>query len=160
MVVCILNLVPGVKAIGNGVDRERKQLIPCYDVAGTVVTALEGSPFPPGSEVYARTEFARTGMVREYATVTTPELGLRPRNLGWPKSASMALSALTAWQALFVKGGLKGEKGAAKGKRVLITAASGGAGSWIVQLARWAGADLVGTCGPDNVLRSIIARCR
>lgn len=128
-----------------------KERIPCYDVAGTVVTAPAGSPFPHGTEVYARTEFARTGMAREYAIVTTAELGLRPRNLGWAESAAVALSALTAWQALFVRGGLKAEKGAAKGKRILVTAASGGAGSWIVQLARWAGAEVVGTCGPDNV---------
>ncbi|KFY29298.1 hypothetical protein V493_02423 [Pseudogymnoascus sp. VKM F-4281 (FW-2241)] len=132
-------------------DPKRKQPIPCYDVAGTVVTAPVGSPFSPGTEVYARTEFARTGMARDYAVVTTAELGLRPRNLGWAESAAVALSALTAWQALFVRGGLKGEKGAAKGKRVLVTAASGGAGSWIVQMASWAGAEVVGTCGPDNV---------
>ncbi|OBT39834.1 hypothetical protein VE00_09094 [Pseudogymnoascus sp. WSF 3629] len=132
-------------------DTKRKEPIPCYDVAGTVVTAPTGSPFQPGAEVYARTEFARTGMAREYATITTAELGVRPRNLGWAESAAVALSALTAWQALFVRGGLKAEKGAAKGKRVLVTAASGGAGSWIVQLARWAGAEVVGTCGPDNV---------
>lgn len=132
-------------------DTKRKEPIPCYDVAGTVVTAPTGSPFQTGTEVYARTEFARTGMAREYATVTTAELGVRPRNLGWAESAAVALSALTAWQALFVRGGLKAEKGAAKGKRVLVTAASGGAGSWIVQLARWAGAEVVGTCGPDNV---------
>lgn len=128
-----------------------KMRIPCYDVAGTVVTAPVGSPFPLGTEVYARTEFARTGMAREYAIVTTTELGPRPRNLGWAESAAVALSALTAWQALFVRGGLKGEKGAAEGKRVLVTAASGGAGNWIVQLARWAGAEVAGTCGPDNV---------
>ncbi|KFY43392.1 hypothetical protein V495_03981 [Pseudogymnoascus sp. VKM F-4514 (FW-929)] len=128
-----------------------KEPIPCYDVAGKVVTAPAGSPFQPGTEVYARTEFARTGMAREYAVVTTAELGVRPKNLGWAESAAVALSALTAWQALFVRGGLQAEKGAAKGKRVLVTAASGGAGSWIVQLARWAGAEVVGTCGPDNV---------
>ncbi|ELR04961.1 hypothetical protein VC83_02846 [Pseudogymnoascus destructans] len=132
-------------------DTKRKEPIPCYDVAGTVVTAPAGSPFQPGTEVYARTEFARTGMAREYTIITTAELGVRARNLGWAESAAVALSALTAWQALFVRGRLKAEKGAAKGKRVLVTAASGGAGSWIVQLARWAGAEVAGTCGPDNV---------
>lgn len=132
-------------------DQKRKEPIPCYDVAGTVITAPVDSPFPPGTEVYARTEFARTGMAREYAVVTTTELGVRSSNLGWAESAAVALSALTAWQALFVQGGLPAEKGAAKGKRVLVTAASGGAGSWIVQLAKWAGAEVVGTCGPDNV---------
>ncbi|OBT52469.1 hypothetical protein VE04_07515, partial [Pseudogymnoascus sp. 24MN13] len=48
-------------------DTRRKEPIPCYDVAGTVVTAPADSPFQPGAEVYARTEFARTGMARATA---------------------------------------------------------------------------------------------
>ena len=60
----------------------------------------------------------------------------------------MPMSAVTAWQALFVQTGsvLKAEAGTgAKGKRVFITAASGAVGRWMVQLAKWAGADVVGT---------------
>lgn len=69
----------------------------------------------------------------------------------------MPLSAFTAYQALFVHGGLavgwKDEEGrVANGKkRVLITAAAGGVGVWLVQLARAAGVkELVGIAGPDN----------
>jgi NADPH:quinone reductase-like Zn-dependent oxidoreductase len=42
-------------------------------------------------------------------------------------------------------------KGSADGKRVFVTAASGGAGVWMVQLAKWAGAEVIGTCSPANV---------
>ena len=64
----------------------------------------------------------------------------------------MGLSALTAWQALFVQAGLGGfEDGSYRGKRVFVTAASGSVGSWVVQLAKAAGAEVIGTCGPDNI---------
>ncbi|KAF9731347.1 hypothetical protein PMIN03_012713 [Paraphaeosphaeria minitans] len=67
-------------------------------------------------------------------------------------AASVPLSTLSAYQGLFVHGALKPPKeGKNTGKRVLITAASGGVGLWGVQLARQAGAEVVGTCGTSNV---------
>ena len=67
------------------------------------------------------------------------------------------MSAETAWQALFVHAGFEAREGSAAGKRVFVTAASGGAGVWMVQLAKWAGAEVIGTCSADNVdvLRSL-----
>jgi NADPH:quinone reductase-like Zn-dependent oxidoreductase len=61
------------------------------------------------------------------------------------------MSAETAWQALFVHAGLEARKGSAHGKRVFVTAASGGVGVWMVQLAKWAGAEVTGTCSTANV---------
>ena len=61
------------------------------------------------------------------------------------------MSAETSWQALFVQAGLEARKGSADGKRVFVTAASGGAGVWMVQLAKWAGAEVIGTCSTANV---------
>ncbi len=121
-------------------------------MAGSVVIAPSDSPFTVGDEVYARTNYYRTGTAQEYATAPTEELALRPKRLTWAESATVPMSAETAWQALFVNAGLKPEAGAgAKGKRVFVTAASGGVGTWVVQLARWAGAEVIGTCGSDNV---------
>lgn len=137
-----------------------REPVPCDDVVGTVVTAPQQSPFPRGSEVYARTHFRRPGCAREYTVALTEELALKPRNLGWNDAATVPLSALTAWQALFVHAGLAlgrlenndtGEVKAAPAKSVLVTAASGGVGVWTVQLARLAGYDVIATCGPDNV---------
>ena len=128
-----------------------KEWIPCYDMAGTVVTAPSSSPLPAGSEVYARTNYRRTGCARDYTLAVTDELALRPQRLSWTESAAVPLSAQTAWQALFVHAGLGGTgTGQAAGKRILVTAASGGVGVWVVQLARLAGAEVIGTCGPDN----------
>lgn len=64
----------------------------------------------------------------------------------------MPLSALSAWQALFEHGGVNGlDDATAKGKRVLVTAAAGGVGVWLVQLARIAGLQVVAQIGsPEN----------
>jgi len=133
-------------------DPSAKELVPCDDMAGTVVTAPSSSPFKVGDEVYARTNYVREGAGREYTIGETEELAHRPQNLNWVESAAVPLSSESAWQALFVHGGLGAVSGeGARGKRVLVTAASGGVGAWLVQLARWAGAEVVGTCGPDNV---------
>ena len=129
-----------------------KLLVPGNEVAGTVVDAPESSPFNVGDEVYARTNFARTGDARDYTIGNTEELAHRPQSLSWAESAATPMSSQTAWQALFIQAGLGDiQSGLANGKRILVTAASGGVGAWVVQLARLAGADVIGTCGPENV---------
>lgn len=127
--------------------------VPGFDVAGTVISAPSNSKFKLGDSVYALTSFSRAGAARELQLALETELALKPASLSWEEAASVPLSALTAWQCLFVHGGLKepNEDEAAKGVRVLITAASGGVGVWVVQLARLAGAYVVATCGPSNV---------
>ncbi|KAL8743430.1 MAG: hypothetical protein Q9190_004215 [Brigantiaea leucoxantha] len=129
-----------------------KMLIPANDVAGTVVEAPEFSPFKVGDEVYARTNYARTGAARDYTIGLTEEMAHRPQRLTWVQSAAVPLSSETAWQALFVQAGLGDiDNGRAQGKRILVTAASGSVGAWIVQLARLADAEVIGTCGSGNV---------
>jgi NADPH:quinone reductase-like Zn-dependent oxidoreductase len=91
----------------------------------------------------------------------TSELARIPDNLSWEEAATVPISALTAWQALFVHAGLNPPTTSKNGgnyggtnatKRILITAAAGGVGLWAVQLARLAGVGyIVGTCGTDNV---------
>lgn len=131
--------------------------IPGYEVSGVVISspANSNSPFPIGSEIYARTSFDRPGNARPYSLALTHELGLKPKNLSWVQAATVPLSALTAWQALFVHGGFAppdGDLVRNSEKRVLITAAAGGVGLWAVQLARVAGVgEIVGTSGPGNV---------
>ncbi|PKX96400.1 NADP-dependent oxidoreductase [Aspergillus novofumigatus IBT 16806] len=133
-------------------DLQGREQIPCYDVAGTVVTSPPSSDFQPGTEVYARSNYLRPGCARDYAVISGADLARRPQNLGWAQSTAIPLSAQTALQALFVQSGI-GQLGdeAWRGKRVLVTAASGGVGIWVVQLARLAGATVIGTCGPRNV---------
>jgi NADPH:quinone reductase-like Zn-dependent oxidoreductase len=130
--------------------------VPGYDFAGIVIAAPTTSverAFQPGSEVYGFTfPFSRKGNAREITVVDERGITLKPKTLSWEEAASVPLSALTAWQGLFVHGRMSppGTSSNAE-KKVLITAASGGVGIWAVQLAHLAGIEVVGTCGPSNM---------
>jgi NADPH:quinone reductase-like Zn-dependent oxidoreductase len=125
-----------------------KQITPGYDLAGTVMTSPPGSSFHVGDEIYARTRPSRPGNCREYTIARTEEMALKPQKLDWVDAATVPLSALTAWQALFEHGGVKGlDDSSAKGEKVLVTAAAGGVGVWLVQLARIAGLHVVAQVG-------------
>jgi NADPH:quinone reductase-like Zn-dependent oxidoreductase len=133
-------------------EEPNKVLVPCDDLAGTIVSAPPNSPFKAGDEIYARTNFNRAGNAADYTIGLTEELAIKPKNLSWAEAASVSLSVLTAWQALFSQAGL-GDFGpnTYKGKRILVTAAAGGVGQYMVQLGRLSGAEVVGTAGPDNI---------
>src|SRR5262249_34572129 len=104
--------------------------IPGHDVAGVVaeVNGLEDVPhaFKPGDAVYARTDPSHDGAFAEYTLAKPAELALKPTNIDFVQAASIPLSALTAYQALFVHGGMAPEHNANQGKKVLITGAAGG----------------------------------
>ncbi|KAK0704615.1 hypothetical protein B0H67DRAFT_557384 [Lasiosphaeris hirsuta] len=136
-----------------------KVLVPCQDLAGTVITSPANSGFAAGDRVYCRIDAGRAGAARDYALPRVSELAKVPSNLDWIKAAATPLSALTAWQAIFVQGTLDaaGIKGEAKAReqnakvRVLVTGAAGGVGSWVVQLAALAGAkSVVAVCSGDK----------
>ena len=129
-------------------ENPEKRITPSYDLAGTVVTAPPASPFSSGDEIYARTRPSRPGNYREYTLARTEEMALKPQKLTWVEAATVPLSAITAWQALFQHAGVKGLADPdTAGKRALITAAAGGAGVWLVQLARIAGLEVVAQVG-------------
>ncbi|QSZ36938.1 hypothetical protein DSL72_009029 [Monilinia vaccinii-corymbosi] len=134
-----------------------KLSVPCYDLSGTVIQAPAHSPFPPGTDVYTRTSFARPGNAREYTVALQEELARKPTNMSWEEAASIPLSAFTAWQALYVHGGMRclfasDAKVENRHKAVLIDAASGGVGVLLVQFAKAGGVGLViGVCSGANV---------
>ena len=138
-------------------DANPKILIPCNDVAGTVILAPPSSPFPPGTEVYARSSYTRTGCARPYTILLTEEMARRPASLSWAESAATPMSVETAWQALFVHAGLS-VPGVAGGESstkdspltIYVTAAAGGVGVWVVQLAKWAGARVIASCSSSG----------
>lgn len=136
-----------------------KTPIPSQDLCGIVVSSPPTSPFPAGTPIYARIPATRPGAAAEYTLARTSELARKPACLSPIEAAAVPLSALTAWQALFVHGGggglvdaaaLYGEKSedGRRTRRVFVTGATGGVGSWVVQLAREAGVgSVVGVCG-------------
>lgn len=132
------------------------QPIPGFDILATVLSPPSAAPaagvtyFPPGTRVYGFTSFSRPGNARGISVAEHSELTEVPEGLESSAAVSVPLSGLTAWQALFGKGGLETTEGANRGRRVLVSAAAGGVGIWAVQVARWAGAEVVGICGAKN----------
>jgi NADPH:quinone reductase-like Zn-dependent oxidoreductase len=114
--------------------------IPGRDLSGVV--AEVGAAVPDvavGEAVYAMLGYGRDGAEAEYALVLPGELAPKPRTLADVQAAAVPLSALTAWQALFSHAQVS------QGQRVLIHGASGGVGTYAVQFAHWAGAQVLAT---------------
>lgn len=106
--------------------------------AGAKVTTLR-----PGDEVFGETT---SGAFAEYVVVRADRLAPKPRNLSFEEAAATPW-AVTPLQALRDAGGVKA------GDRVLIHGASGGVGSWGVQIAKAFGAHVTAVCSPRNVDR-------
>ncbi len=119
--------------------------IPSYEISGFVETVGDSvKHLKEGDEVYGLLDFWKNGGAAEYATANAADIALKPATLDHVSAASLPLSGLTAWQALFDHGKLS------PGKRVLIHGATGGVGSLAVQLASWKGAYVIGTCSKSK----------
>ncbi len=123
--------------------RRPRHGIPGRDLAGVVaavgkdVTALR-----PGDEVFG---WSTAGTLAEYACVPADNLVLVPANVSVVHAAAVPTSALTALQALRKIAKVQ------PGQTVLVTGASGGVGSFAVQIAKALGADVTGACSTRNV---------
>jgi NADPH:quinone reductase-like Zn-dependent oxidoreductase len=113
------------------------------DYAGTVeAVGAAVTRFEPGDEVFG----GRSGAFGEY--VTPRESGAvagKPANVSFEQAATVGIAGLTALQGLRDQGRLQ------PGERVLVNGASGGVGTWAVQLAKWLGAEVTGVCSTRNV---------
>ena len=122
-------------------------LILGWDLAG-VIEAVGHSArrFAPGDEVYAyaRRPVAQNGTYAEYIALPESYVTHKPANLSMPEAASIPLTALTAYQALFDAGRLN------EGQSVFILGASGGVGSSAVQLAAVKGARIIALASSRN----------
>ena len=128
--------------------RTPKQPIIGRDVAGTVVeVGAQVTAFRVGDEVFG----VASGSVAEYAAARADKLARRPANVTWEQAAVVPVSGGTALQAVLDAGGVTA------GQQVLVTGASGGVGSYAVQLAKSAGAEVTGTASAakHDLLRSV-----
>ncbi|HEV8277927.1 MAG TPA: NAD(P)-dependent alcohol dehydrogenase [Streptosporangiaceae bacterium] len=128
--------------------RGPKNPVPGLDVAGTVVAAgSKVTRFKPGDEVFgiARGSFA------EYAAAREDKLARKPARLGFGEAAAVAVSGLAAIQGLRDAGRIQA------GQKVLVIGASGGVGTYAVQLAKAFGANVTGVCSTAKagLVRSI-----
>ncbi len=123
----------------------RFPMIAGHDIAGEVEAIGEGgSRFRLGDRVFAMRKAFSGGAHAESAVVPESSAALVPENVSTENAGVVPLAALTAWQALHELGGL------ASGQRVLINGASGGVGTFAIQFARVAGAEVTGVCSQVN----------
>jgi NADPH:quinone reductase-like Zn-dependent oxidoreductase len=120
--------------------RDRTPSIPGHELAG-VVTALSygATGLSVGQRVFGLTDWTRDGTLAEYAVVEARNLAPLPGDVDFTVGAGVAMTGLTAWQGLFDHGRLRA------GQSVLVHGAAGAVGSMVAQLAREAGAYVVGT---------------
>lgn len=142
-----------IRVAGYGVTKPKNR-VPGLDVAGVVVeVGAEVTRFAPGDEVFG----ISTGSFAQYAVAAESKLALKPPNLSMEQAAVAAVSGIAALQALTDVGKCQ------SGQQVLILGASGGVGTYAVQLAKALGAhvtgvastaklDLVRSLGADRVI--------
>jgi NADPH:quinone reductase-like Zn-dependent oxidoreductase len=125
--------------------RKRKPMILGCDVAGRVeAVGREVTQFQAGDEVFGVTGFKGNGFA-EYVCVAEVSLGLKPENLTFEQAAAVPVAAITALQGLRDKGGIR------PGQKVLVEGASGGVGTFAVQIAKAFGAAVTAVCSTRNV---------
>jgi NADPH:quinone reductase-like Zn-dependent oxidoreductase len=132
---------PYIMRAGSGLRTPRAKLLGS-DLAGTVeAVGRNVTNFKPGDQVYGVAD----GSFAEYVRVRPGLVALKPAGLSFEQAAAVPISAVTALQGLRDSGRLR------PGQRVLINGASGGVGTFAVQIAKALGAEVTGVCGPHNV---------
>jgi NADPH:quinone reductase-like Zn-dependent oxidoreductase len=126
--------------------RGPKDPVPGCDLAGRVEAVGKAvTGFHPGDEVYGSPFMRGLGAFAEYASVPGDALAAKPANLSFEEAAAVPMGGLTALQ------GLRDHGRVAAGHRVLIVGASGGVGTFAVQIAKSLGAEVTGVCSTRNV---------
>src|SRR6516164_1751981 len=122
------------------VGRDRTPSIPGHELAGVITTLGYGTTgLSIGQRVFGLTDWYRDGTLAEYVAVEARNLAPLPGDVDFTVGAALVMSGLTAWQGLFEHGRLR------SGQSVLVHGAAGVVGSMASQLAREAGAYVIGT---------------
>jgi D-arabinose 1-dehydrogenase-like Zn-dependent alcohol dehydrogenase len=120
-------------------DRDRTPSIPGHELAGVVTALGYGTTgLSVGQRVFALADWHRDGSLAEYVAMEARNLAPLPGDVDFTVGASLPISGLTAWQGLFQHGRLQA------GQSVLAHGAAGAVGSMVTQLAREAGAYVIG----------------
>jgi NADPH:quinone reductase-like Zn-dependent oxidoreductase len=131
-----------MRAMGVGLRKPKDPRLG-VDMAGQVEAVGKNvTQFKPGDEVFG----GRTGAFAEYVCARADRaIVLKPANLTFEQAASVPIAAITALQGLRDKGKVQA------GQKVLINGASGGVGTFAVQIAKSFGAEVTGVCSTRNL---------
>lgn len=127
-------------------------LILGWDVSGIVEkNGFGASRFDPGEEVfaYARRKVLKNGTYAEYITLPESFLAYKPKSLTFEEAACVPLASLTAFQSILQKGKLM------KDERMLVLGATGGVGSFAIQIGKAVGASVVAVASKKNIAYAI-----
>ena len=141
--------LPYLIRLVNGLRKPRRPTVIGSDVAGTVEKVGKGATrFKLGDEVFAEVGF---GGCADYINVPEEKLEIKPANLTFDQAAAIPMAAQTALIGMRDKGAVQ------PGHRVLVNGASGGVGTFAVQLAKVRGAEVTAVCNARNeeLVRSI-----
>lgn len=134
-----------VRFMGNGFFKPVRTLIGA-DMAGLVEAAGENvQQFRPGDAVFGDLSNCGGGGYAEYVAVPESALALKPADLSFPEAAALPMAAVTALQGLRDLGRLQ------PGMQVLINGASGGVGTFAVQIAKVLGAEVTAVCSTGKM---------
>ncbi|MCC3646777.1 NAD(P)-dependent alcohol dehydrogenase [Cytobacillus oceanisediminis] len=129
-----------------------KHTVPGGDIAGQVeAVGKDVTQFQPGDNVYGDLSGCGWGGFAEYVSVPEKALAIKPANLTFKEAAAVPMAGVTALQALRDKGNIQA------GQNVLIYGASGGVGTFAVQISKSFGAEVTGVCSTRNldILRTL-----
>jgi NADPH:quinone reductase-like Zn-dependent oxidoreductase len=121
-------------------DRDRTPSTPGHELAGVVTALGYGTTgLSIGQRVFGLADWYRDGTLAEYVAIEARNLAPLPGDVDFTVGASLPISGLTAWQGLYEHGRLRA------GQSVIAHGAAGAVGSMVTQLAREAGAHVIGT---------------
>lgn len=142
---------PFIARLSSGLLKP-KNMIPGIDIAGQVEAVGQNvKQFQPGDEIFGDIYEVGGGAYAEYVSVPENALALKPVNITYAEAAAVPQYALVALQGLRDKGQIQ------SGQKVLINGASGGVGTFAVQIAKTYGAEVTGVCSTRSLdlVRSI-----
>mmetsp|Transcript_7825 Transcript_7825/g.12518 ORF Transcript_7825/g.12518 Transcript_7825/m.12518 type:complete len:336 (+) Transcript_7825:356-1363(+) len=141
----IIRGTPWLARLAFGLFRPRVK-IPGEDIAGVVLACGAGvTRFKQGDEVFGALSASQLGAFAEYACVEEKELAKKPSGISMEQAAATPLAAMTALQGLTKVASVQ------PGQRVLVVGASGGVGSFAVQIAKGLGAQVTAVCHTDKM---------
>ncbi len=134
-----------VRFMGGGLFKPKNTILGA-DIAGRVeAVGTNVKQFQPGDEVFGDIAGSGSGGFAEYVSVLEKPLVLKPANLSFEEAAAVPMAAVTALQGLRDQGKIQ------PGQKVLINGASGGVGTFAVQIAKSFGAEVTAVCSTRNL---------